>query len=370
MIDRRNVLALALSSAVSTSMPPVRAAEGAPALGALAATRGLRFGAAVTARQLSSMPDLAEAIGSECTILVAESEMKWHVVEHTRGKRDTKGADAIVAFATERGMAMRGHTLVWPAKGRLPAWIENWPDGEASDLESALVAHVTEMAGRYRGRIESWDVVNEGIEARDGRSDGLRRSILLDRFDERYFDIAFTAARAADPGARLAYNDYGIEHEIPWQVAKRRHVLDLLERLVRRGVPVDTLGIQSHLTASEPFDAAAFGRFLDEVAALGLAIEITELDVDDRRLPPAIEDRDRAAADFVRRYLDTCVARPAVRTVLTWGLSDRTSWINDPRWGRRRSDGLPSRPLPLDETLARKPMWHAIAAAIANAPAR
>lgn len=370
MIDRRKLLTLGLSSAVAARVAPARAAGELPGLGRLAATRGLRYGAAVTARQLSTMPDLAHAIGTECTILVAENEMKWHVVEHTRGKRDTKGADAIAAFAAARDMALRGHALVWPAKGRLPAWIEGWPDGEASGLEAALVAHVTDMAGRYRGRIESWDVVNEGLEARDGRPDGLRRSILLDRFDERYFDIAFLAARAADPAARLAYNDYGVEHEIPWQVAKRGHLLALLQRLVRRGVPIGALGIQSHLTATEPFDAAAFGRFLDEVTGLGLAVEITELDVDDRRLPPGIEDRDQAIADLVRRYLDTCLARPAVRTVLTWGLSDRTSWINDPRWGRRRADGLPSRPLPLDEALAHKPMWHAIAAAMGNAPAR
>jgi endo-1,4-beta-xylanase len=370
MIDRRNLLALALSSAVSSTMSPTRTAAAAPGLGALAAARGLHFGAAVTARQISSMPDIVAAVETECSILVAENEMKWHVVEHARGKRETKGADAIVAFAAERGMAVRGHTLVWPTKGRLPAWVESWPGDEARDLEAVLVAHVTEMTGRYRGRIASWDAVNEGIEARDGRVDGLRRSVLLDRFDERYFDITFAAARAADPGARLAYNDYGIEHQIPWQVAKRRHVLDLLQRLVRRGVPVDTLGIQSHLTAAEPFDAAAFGSFLDEVAAMGLAIEITELDVNDRRLAPGIEERDRISADLARRYLDTCLARPAVRTVLTWGLSDRTSWINAPRWGRGRADGLPSRPLPLDEALARKPMWHAIAAAIAAAPAR
>jgi endo-1,4-beta-xylanase len=194
--------------------------------------------------------------------------------------------------------------------------------------------------------------------------------VLLDAFAERYFDLAFGLAREADPTARLAYNDYGIEHAIPWQVAKRRALLALLERLRSRGVPVQALGIQAHLSLGAPFDAAAFGAFLDSVAALGLVIEITELDVDDRAAPGDIARRDAAAADQARRFLDAALARRAVTSVLTWGLTDRTSWLNAPGYGRPRADGLPQRPLPLDPNLARKPLWHAIAAALAAAPER
>lgn len=347
---------------------PARAAT--LSLADIARAKGLQFGTAIASRQLRDDAAYAAAVARDCMVVVAEAEMKWHVIEPERGTRRLGGADAIAAFAARQGLALRGHALVWPLAGRLPKWIEAWPPADKGGLEQALLAHIADLAGRYKGRIASWDVVNEALEARDQRSDGLRRSVLLDAFGEPYFDIVFRAAAAADPGARLVYNDYGLEHEIPWQIAKRAQLLALLERLRARGVPVQAVGIQAHLKAGDAFDARAFAAFLARIAALGLAIEITELDVDDRALAADAAVRDRAIADLVRRFLDVCLAERATRVLLTWGLADHHSWMNRPGWSRSRADGKPQRPLPLDRNLQGKPMWTAIAGAINAAPQR
>jgi endo-1,4-beta-xylanase len=142
----------------------------------------------------------------------------------------------------------------------------------------------------------------------------------------------------------------------------------------KAGTPVDAVGIEAHLRAvgGPPFSAARLRRFLADIAALDLTIEITELDVTDENAPGDIAARDRLVADTYRRFLDAALDEPAVKTVITWGLSDRHSWIvrretNEERW---RKDGLPSRPLPFDAGLRPKPACAAIAQAFAHAPAR
>jgi endo-1,4-beta-xylanase len=148
-------------------------------------------------------------------------------------------------------------------------------------------------------------------------------------------------------------------------------VLALLRGLKQAGAPVQVLGVQAHLQAGQPFAADEWQDFLGEVAALGLTIEVTELDVNDRALPADTTLRDAASADLVRRFLEATLAQPAVRAVLTWGLSDRHSWVHAGRLPEhRRRDDARARPLPLDEAMRRKPMWHAIAIAFDGAPNR
>jgi endo-1,4-beta-xylanase len=130
------------------------------------------------------------------------------------------------------------------------------------------------------------------------------------------------------------------------------------------------VGIQAHLvTRGLTFDPKAYAAFLREIADLGLKIIITELDIQDTDLPAAIPERDQILAQEIGRYLDVVLAEPAVAGVITWGLSDRYTWLNsDPT--AKRPDGLPSRPLPLDIEMERKPIWSAIANAFRNAPER
>jgi endo-1,4-beta-xylanase len=142
----------------------------------------------------------------------------------------------------------------------------------------------------------------------------------------------------------------------------------------KAGTPVDAVGIQAHLAAvgGPPLSVPKLKRFVAEIAALGLEIQVTELDVTDARAPADIGIRDRLVADTYSRFLDAVLAEPAVKMVVTWGLSDRHSWIvrhetNQAKW---RKDGLPSRPLPFDADLRPKPACTAIANAFMHTPSR
>jgi endo-1,4-beta-xylanase len=299
-------------------------------------------------------------------VIVGEWEHKWHAIEARRGAPDFAAGDRLVAFARDNAMAMRGHTLVWHQSE--PAWIAGL---DAPAARAAATAHIAATAGRWRGRIATWDVVNEAVRIEDGRPDGLRRTRMLELFGPAHLAEAFILARAADPAARLAYNDYGCEPATEAARRKRAAILELLAALRRAGAPVEVLGVQAHLTAGQRFDAAEWRGFLADVARMGLLIEVTELDVNDRALPADPDARDAAVAATTRAFLDASLAEPALRSVLTWGLSDRHSWLRSPSVTyARRADGAAQRPLPLDDALARKPMWHAIAAAFEAAPPR
>jgi endo-1,4-beta-xylanase len=135
----------------------------------------------------------------------------------------------------------------------------------------------------------------------------------------------------------------------------------------RRGVPIRRLGLQGHLYAKHPLNQEKLRRFLREIAGLGLAIEITEFDINDRTYPADLAARDRAVSDLARRFLDVVLDEAAVLDVLTWDITNRNSWLNtNPE--RRRADGLTQRALPLDETFARTPLWSAMHRAFSEAP--
>lgn len=363
-ITRRAFLAGAALAGCAPIMEP--AEEARSGLDAIAATKGLRFGAALQPRHLTD-PAYAELVRREAGIVVGENAQKWHVI--ARGAAPDFGdADALADLAAANGQRLRGHALLWYA--HVPQWWDAIEDRRAA--ERAVLDHIERTVGRYRGRVVSWDVVNEAIEIADERPDGLRRAVFLQRFGAGYLRQAFEAARAADPGCQLVYNDYGFEYATRWHAQRRRALLALLARFRRDGTPVDAVGLQSHLMAEQGFDAAEWRRFLGEIAAMGYRIVLTELDVADTVLPSEVATRDAAVADEYRRYLDATLDERAVESVLTWGLSDRWTWMRGVAAlpGHKRRDGLPQRPLPFDDALRRKPAWSALAQAFAGAPAR
>jgi endo-1,4-beta-xylanase len=359
--NRRDVL-LGLATACAAACRPA-AASGDDSLKARAARKGLLFGCAVTSRELRSEAALREAVLRDCNALVATNEMKWGVIEPARGRRNYVGADALVAFAAQHGLLMRGHTAVWHQNP--PRWV---PEALREPGGRALMQdHVRAVVGRYRGRVAQWDVVNEAIFHKDRQPGALRNSPFLQALGEDYIADAFRAAREADPAAKLYYNDFAFESAEASHEERRRDVLPLLESLRRQGL-VDGIGLQAHLQAGDPFDPERYRRFLADLAGMGLDIMLTEFDVADRRLEADVATRDRRVADYARTYLDVALAEPAVKGLLTWGLSDRHTWLNDEPW--RRKDGVPARPLPYDDAMGRKPLWHAIARSLDTAPVR
>jgi endo-1,4-beta-xylanase len=337
----------------------------------LAAEKGLIYGTTIAATQITGDPPFVDLVRHESGLVVAENEMKWQVMNRgAPGDDDFAPADTIANFASTDRLVLRGHNLLW--YHRTPEWYFDLTDRQ--DQERAVVDHIQQLAGRYRGRIHSWDVVNEPIEPKDGRPDGLRTAVFLETLGPEYLDLAYHTARDADPNARLVINEYDVELDTPEQEVRRIALLHLLEGMQRSGTPVDAVGIQAHLTAAggPPLSAPLLRRFLADIASLGLMIQITELDVTDENVPADVTVRDRLVADTYRRFLDAALDEPAVKMVVTWGLSDRYSWIvrREIYQAKWRTDDAASRPLPFDVDLEPKPAFDAIAGAFAHAPQR
>jgi len=372
--SRRRLLATGLAllgtGAVTLRSLRSRAAE-TVTLRKLAAEKGLLYGTTVAAAQITGDPPFADLVRQEASLVVAENEMKWQVINRgAPGDDDFAPADTIATFAAANKLVLRGHNLLW--YHRTPEWFFDLPDKAAQ--RQAVVEHIQQLAGRYRGRIHSWDVVNEPIEPKDGRPDGLRTAVFLETLGPEYIDLAYRTARDADPNARLVVNEYDVELDAPEQEARRIALLHLLEGMRRSGTPVDAVGIQAHLTAAggPPFSASLLRRFLADIASLGLTIQITELDVTDEKVPADVTVRDNLVADTYRRFLNAALDEPAVKMVVTWGLSDRHSWIvrRETYQAKWRIDDAASRPLPFDADLEAKPAFDAIAGALAHAPER
>jgi endo-1,4-beta-xylanase len=276
-----------------------------------------RVGAAVQSGLLASEPLYASTLTTHFDAVTAEWEMKWDVNEPEPGRFDFTRGDRIVAFAEARGMWIRGHTLVWHRQ--LPGWVGELSSGE---LRIALEDHIRGVAGHYAGRVAAWDVVNEAV-ADDGG--GLRETPFLRGLGPDYIAEAFRLARAADPQARLYYNDYGAEGLGP----KSDRVFELVRDLVRRGVPIDGVGLQMHVQATRPPRVADVAANMRRLAELGLSVDISEMDVRIRELPgntgSRLEEQRRLYRDLVR----VCVAEPACDGVTFWGFTDAHSWIDE-----------------------------------------
>jgi endo-1,4-beta-xylanase len=338
-----------------------------PSLRASAAAKGLIYGAAASSGALRLHKEFAARFAEECAILVPEWELKWQAVRPTPDDFDFASADWLAAFAAENHILFRGHTLVW--HDALPAWFHEYVNKQ--NAERILREHIGKVVGRYKGRMHSWDVVNEAVLPMDNLAFGMRNSPWLKLLGPGYVDLAFRRAAEADPDALLVLNQNWLEYG-SWNGKRvRAATLGLLTRLKASNVPVHALGIQAHLeladTGFDAFEARSFRDFLRQVADLGLKIVITELDVDDAKFPADISTRDRLVAEKYEQFLSAALPEPAVIAVLTWGLSDKWTWIGGDRGG---IDNLPARPLPLDENGMRKPAWEAIRRAFENAPQR
>jgi endo-1,4-beta-xylanase len=293
--------------------------------------------------------------------------MHWRSVSPTLTSTDFSKADAVYSWASKHEIKFRGHALVW--HGQAPDWFAGLSDGAAAIR--ALRDHVYAMCHHFAGRIHSWDVVNEAIQS--NRADSLRKTVFLEKIGPDYLDIAFRAAREADGHALLTLNEFGLEYDDPDGRHRRRAMLAIIDGFRRKNTPIDVIGLQSHLATEEygKLSDRSLADFLKEISDRGLKIMVTELDVADRGSPSNIPTRDIEVAALYRRYLDVVLDNRAVVGVVTWGLTDKDSWITRgdlPKF--RRNDGRLPRPLPLDDHYRRKPAYYAIVEAFRNAPLR
>jgi endo-1,4-beta-xylanase len=369
--SRREFVGGVLAGALTLS-GGAAAAEPRP-LKEVAARKGILFGSAVgngtPGTQASSFhdPRYLQIVRRDCSVIVPENELKAYTIAPARDRYDFARGDEIAAFARSHGIRLRGHNLLWNQTKYMPKWLVEWL-GSASpqEAEHYLRNYIQQVCAHYGTQIHSWDVVNETINPDTGQ---FFDSPFTRLFDIDALRIAFEAAREAAPRAQLVYNDY-----MSWRVRDEPHrtgVLRLLEKLKARNVPVNALGVQSHLQgrgADYTAQAGTWKAFVDEVAGMGYGLLITELDVSDKEMPGDIRQRDAEVAALTRDYLDMMLSYPSLNQVLCWGMVDRYSW-----WlyeDNTREDKAPMRPCPYDEGYQPKPMREAIAASLAAAAPR
>lgn len=267
------------------------------------------FGSAADPNTISES-NVKTILTSDYGAVTPENSMKWDATEASRGTFTFTNADALVSFATSNDRLIRGHTLVWHSQ--LPSWVSAITS--ASDLTSVIQNHVTTLVSRYKGKIYAWDVVNEVFND-DGT---FRNSVFFNLLGENFIDIAFKAARAADPAAKLYINDFNLDG--PGK--KINALVALVGRLKSRGVPIDGIGSQSHLILGQVGGVQAQ---LQVLANTGLDVALTELDI---RIPKPVTSAllSQQQTDY-NTVTKACLAVSKCVGITTWGVSDKDSWV-------------------------------------------
>ncbi|MFC7484891.1 endo-1,4-beta-xylanase [Luedemannella flava] len=305
---RRRVGAVVAAAGVLGAVVMVAAPAGAgTTLAAAAAERGRYFGTAVQAAKLTDAAYVG-ILDREFGMVTPENELKWDATEPARGTFNFTPADRVVNHARAAGQRVRGYGLVGPDAARL-SWLANITS--ATELAAVLRDHVTGLVAHYRGNVYAWDVVSEAFADTGG---GLRPSVWTKLGNGTgWIEDAFRAARAADPDARLCYNDYRIES---LAYDKTQAVLAMVADFRARGVPIDCVGLQSHFGASAPLPAD-YRETIERFVALGVDVEITQLDFEGSGATQA------AAYDTAVR---ACLAVARCAGITVWGVRDSDSW--------------------------------------------
>lgn len=291
--------------------------EGFTTLKCAGAESGTRIGAAMNYFAFINDMTYGEVLAEQFNYMTPENMTKWGQMSSEPFRYNFERADELVDFALDNDMQIKGHALLW--HNELPPYFND--DLRPGLAKLMAVHHILRVARRYRGKMYSWDVVNEAINDTDG---GLRDSVLLRKLGDDYIAKAFYLARKADRHAKLYYNDYSIARIN----TKSNAVYDLVSGLVARGVPIDGVGFQMHFDANtapsteELFEN--FQRFID----LGLTVNISELDVRVANVFGSQERKLRVQKDIYQRVAFVCQSLPECDGLTSWGFTDQYSWID------------------------------------------
>jgi endo-1,4-beta-xylanase len=396
-VSRRNILvgggAGVLGAAVG--LAPFGGAEAAqaakpprgahvPALWRAAARRGILYGSTIATWQIQddatgaiSDPGYAKLFAHHAAFLAPEDDLLWYRIRpKPHSGLDFTHPDRIYDFAEKHHQLVYGGPgLVWDQ-----GFGEGWKDKDLWDIGEHRARHLLydtlrKVMHRYSGRTAVWSVVNEAIvNGPDAGHHGLRTDVpWFNTIGPHYVAHAFHEARPADPHGMLLLNDFGYETVNQYgdrPVDKMRSTLKVIDRLQKHDVPLDAFGIQAHLLADhfhERFYPKQYTHFINELGHRGLSVLITEMDVLDDGLPKATKPRDKMIADVYRRYLDVALESHHVKAVISFGLTDRYTWLEE---DYPRDDGAHRRPLPFNQHLRTKPAYYAIHRKLHKAPWR
>lgn len=326
----------------TTSINPTPTSTPAPTLRSLAQPRGISIGAAVSLQPLQTDPQYRDTLARQFNMLTPENAMKFAAIHPSRNTYTFEDADSIVAFAQAHNMQVRGHNLAWYKT--IPSWVTKG-NFSRTELINILREHIMTVVSHYRGSVNIWDVVNEAID----NNGALRDSVWLRVIGPDYIDLAFRWAHQANPQARLFYNDYDGEG----LGRKSDAIYNLLKGLLQRGVPISGVGLQMHIGLAgypKPQDVLAN---MKRLAALGLEVQITEMDVAIQGDPRSMDAKLAAQAQIYRDMLSACLAVQNCTAFVMWGFTDRYSWIP-------LATGHPDAPLIFDGEYRAKPAYDAL----------
>ncbi len=303
----------------------------------VAAAKGVCFGTAGEAAYNDEDSRFGDVLGREFCAITAENSMKWDAVRWNSDRSyDLAAADRVVALAKSKGVKVRGHALNWHSQN--PSWVQDaqWSRDEAIGV---LTDHIDTMVRHFGNDVYTWDVVNEAIDFFGNRRGNNPWQRMI---GDDHYAISFRAARAANANARLCYNDDWNDWRYDSKALKGGEgdtgaqgftVDDTMIALKQQGVPVDCVGIQLHTQIDDPHDTdqevadtmTMLGRRMDRLAAAGIEVDLTELDVRGRT---PLSDADRQRQDFIyRELIETCLAHSNCKNISVWGTSDKKSWI-------------------------------------------
>lgn len=348
-----HVVLARLAALVTLLVSSAHAAPAPCSVGDLARGAGVEIGAGFV--EGSHTPEFRALLAQEFTSLTMG--VYWSSTHPQPGVFDFSGPDTAMAQATANGLRVRGHPLVW-GRLALPAWVNALTDPAA--MRAAMRTHIETLVGRYAGRVAQWDVVNEPLTffGNTGTTDGLEDYVFHRLLGPGYIEEALRIAHAADPQAKLFVNEILAFAPGP----KQDRFFRLVQDLLAAGAPLHGVGFQGHITPPyaptfRPTRAemqATIARF----AALGLAVEVTEIDVSvpAPRTPCSLAEQ----GETYRDVASACLAVPACSGLTVWGIGDAYSWIESVL-------GYDGAPLPYDEQWQPKPAYRGLARALFDA---
>lgn len=352
MINRRNFIRNTALTAASISLLKSNA------IASLVGEKGLKdffkgdflvgaaFGDSVFTRNDKQLQDI---IAKEFNVITAENEMKWERVHPEEDKWTFEGGDRLVEFGQKHNMNIQGHVLVWHSQ--VPRSVFTDESGKQASkelLSKRMEKHIQTVVDRYKGKIQSWDVVNESITPEDG----FRKSKWLEIMGPEFMEKAFHLAHEADPDCHLIYNDYGMDDP-----KRRDFVVELVKKYQKKGVPIHGIGMQGHYNIETP-DIKKIEASIEAFASTGLKVHFTELDIDvlpydwgrtaeistnveyRESLNPYVDGLPKDVNDkLTKRYEEMFKLflkhRDNIDRITFWGVSDDTSWKNNfPMRGR------------------------------------
>ena len=314
---------------------------------ALRAQASFPIGVAVRPSRLAQ-PEYAEVVAREFSSLTAENAMKPKYTWLSEDRYDFAPGDSIVTFAQRHTMQVHGHTLVWHFMP--PQWLEDsLPTYDSLRLEQMLREYIYTVVGHYRGRVASWDVVNEVINQ---QGDGMRESVYYRTLGPDYPARLFEYARTADPDVLLFYNDY----DLVANPKKLQTTLAMIDDFQTRGVPIDGVGFQMHIALDTPLESLQTA--LNEIVRRGLKVHLSEVDIKanpkgqtDQLTPELAQAQREKLREIARIY--NALPDENKFAITFWGLRDNESWLNSftdyPQW-----------PLLFDQDYQKKPMYEGL----------